>query len=251
MAHLAPGVLETCSRIEYHSAIDVVAEGGRLLGAVGKPGTKVSEGTIHLNGLEIVPDPNVKILLNSRAKTLDTTGRVTVQMRLEDTIVIPLLHEELHLKLPSEPDNTQAAPGCSGTKLLGFDSNVSNPSLKGFPIQGQVAVYLGPDSACIPVSLGLPKAFGDIHGSAVLRLTNEDGLSLIDEDLRSGPLSRAVARREAQHRVQKLGNQWDGAATIGLPPQPGGLKLGGSVRFADGAFEGATFTGARCSPASR
>jgi hypothetical protein len=240
--NLEPGVLETCSRIEY-SAIDVVAEGGCLLGAVGKPGTKVSDGTINLNGLEIVPDPNVKILLNSRAKTFDTTGRVTVQMRLDDSIVIPLLHEELHLKLPSEPDNTQAAPGCSGTKLLGFDSNVSKPSLKGFPIRGQVAVYLGPDSACIPVSLGLPKAFGDIHGSAVLRLTNEDGLSLDSmkisvQGLYLGPL--LVEKLLIEYT--KLGNQWDGAAIIGLPPQPGGLKLGGSIRFADGAFEGATFT---------
>ena len=236
------GVVETCSKVSY-SALDVVAGGGCLLNAVGHPGTKVSQGLLKLNGLEIVPDEDVKILLNSREKTFDTTGKVTVQLRLDSSIVIPLLHDELHLKLPSESDKTEAAPGCTGTKLMAFDADVSKPLLKGFPIRGQIAVYLGADSACIPVALGLPKAFGDVHGSAVLRLTNKDGLDLQSmaisvKGLYLGPL----LIEDLSIKYMKQGNQWDGSAKVGLPPQPGGVKIGGSVQFKDGAFAGATIS---------
>jgi len=238
--NLDPKVLETCSKIKF-SALSVDGEGGCLLQAVGSPGTKVAEGTLNLNGLEVIPDPNVKILLNSRKGTFDTTGKVTVQLRLDGSTVIPLMHDELHLELPSEKDTTEAAPGCKGVKLLSFDASKYLPVLQGFPIKGLVGVYLGADSACIPISLALPKTFADIRGNAVLKTTNKDGLifdsmKIAVANIYVGPL----LVEDLTIAYTRVGNQWDGSAKVGLPPQPGGVKLGGTIRFKDGAFAGAT-----------
>ena len=71
---------------------------GAFLSAPGKPGVKVTEGTLKLNGLEIVPDTGVKILLGTRTKSIDTTGGVTVQLRSGNS-VIKLWHGELHIDL--------------------------------------------------------------------------------------------------------------------------------------------------------
>lgn len=234
-----PGVVETCSRIEF-GAVDVAGQGGCLLSAVGRPGIKVSEGTIRLNGLEIVPEKNVKILLNARERTIDTTGAVTVQLRVDD-VTIPLFRGELHLNLPGgEPDTTTAAPGCTGTKLLGFNSALSAPVLKGFPIKGEIAVFLKEDSVCIPVALELPKELGGIRGNAVLQADNTNGLKLdsleiVAPTIPVGP----VLIRDLVVSYMGSTDSWTGSATLTFPP---GFTLGAKVTFERGAFKGATVT---------
>ena len=93
---------------------------------------------------------------------------------------------------------------------------------------------------CIPIALGLPRALGDIRGNAVLTATNEDGLEF--DSLRIVaphiPLGPAIIEN-LDVSYSGGGDAWNGKATIGLPPQPGGVKLGGEVRFAQGAFKGA------------
>ena len=42
---------------------------------------KVSRGTLRLNRLHLVPDPGVKITIDSRARTVDSSGSVTVELR--------------------------------------------------------------------------------------------------------------------------------------------------------------------------
>jgi hypothetical protein len=237
-----PGVTETCSRIEF-AAVDVVGQGGCLLGAVNNKQVKVSETTIRLNGLEIVPGKDVKILLNSRARTIDTTGSVTVQVRSDD-ITIPLFRGELHLQLPSESDNdATVAPGCSGQKLFAFDSGVSEPSIKGFPIQGQIAAFLKPDSVCIPVSLSLPKALGGIRGNTVLEADNKRGLHVESVEIFAptipvGPV--LIQDLQVRYTAGPSGQDtWSGGARVTFPP---GFVLGASVTFQGGDFKSASVT---------
>jgi hypothetical protein len=231
-----PGVVETCSKISF-GAVDVAGQAGCLLGAVGQKGVKVSEGTLRLNGLEIVPDDNVKILMNARQGTIDTTGGVTVQLRAGG-VTIPIFYGELHLNLPSEVDETTAAPGCTGQKLFAFDAGVSKPSLKGFPMQGQLAVYLTQDSLCMPVSLGLPKVFGGLRANAVLKADNARGLHLDSLAIAAPTIPIGPVLIQNLAITYDGGNDtWSGGAKISFPP---GWVLDGRVRFKGGEFEGAT-----------
>ena len=235
-----PGVTETCSRIEF-AAVDVVGQGGCLLGAVNDKRVKVSESTIRLNGLEIVPDKGVKILLNARERTIVTTGGVTVQVRA-DNVTIPLFKGVLKLQLPSgDPDNNASiAPGCSGQKLFAFDSKVSEPSIKGFPIQGQIAAFLKPDSVCIPVALALPKALGGIRGNTVLVADNKRGLHVESVEIFAPTIPVGpVLIKDLTVRYAGSRDEWTGGATVTFPP---GFTLGALVTFQGGDFKSAAVT---------
>jgi hypothetical protein len=231
-----PDVVDRCSRVEF-AAVDIQVPAGCLLGVQGKPDVKVAEGTFMLNGLEIVPDPGSKVLLNARAHTIDTVGKVRVQVRSGDIGPIVLYHNELHISLAAETSdakNDGAVAGCSGQKLAGFDGGAD---LLGFPISGSIDVYLSQNSACIPVSLALPAAFGGIRGAAVLKANNTDGLVVdsleIDVDQAYvGP----VLIKGLKISYMRQNDEWKGQGTIGIPPQPGGLAVMGSVVFRHGDF---------------
>jgi hypothetical protein len=229
-------VVDKCARVSF-AAVDVQLPEGCLLGVKGKPDVKVAEGTFKLNGLEIVPDPGSKILLNARAHTIDTVGKVSVELRAPDIPVIVLYHNELHIALKAEAadaKNDGSVAGCSGQKLAGFDGGAD---LLGFPVSGSIDVYLSQDSACIPVSLALPAVFGGIRGAAVLKANNADGLVVdsleIDVDQAYvGP----VLISGLKISYKRLTAEWRGEGTIGIPPQPGGLAVKGSVLFRHGDF---------------
>ena len=238
-AELPPGVVQTCSRIEF-SAVDIAGTSGCLLSAVGDREVKVAEGTIKINGLEIVPDPGVKIMLDARKRTINTSGSVVVQLRA-DKLVVPLFEGQLHLDLPSgDPDTTTAAPGCTGSKLLGFEAVKSKPLLLGFPIKGQIAVFLKEDSVCIPIALELPKALGGIRGNAVLEADNEHGLDVksLDFGVPTIPLGPVLVQ-DLSVKYAGVEDEWTGKATVTFPP---GWVLGASVSFKSGAFNGASVT---------
>src|SRR4051794_25866979 len=91
-----PDVVDKCARVEF-AAVDIQLPEGCLLGVKGKPDVKVAEGTFKLNGLEIVPDAGSKILLNARAHTIDTVGKVRVELNAPDVPTIVLYHDELHI----------------------------------------------------------------------------------------------------------------------------------------------------------
>ncbi|MEA2470763.1 MAG: hypothetical protein QOE38_1762 [Thermoleophilaceae bacterium] len=232
-----PDVVDKCARVSF-AAVDIQLPEGCLLGVKGDPNVKVAEGTFKLNGLEIVPDPGSKILLNARAHTIDTVGKVSVELRSGDIGPIVLYHNELHIALAAEASdakNDGSVAGCSGQKLAGFDGGAD---LLGFPISGSIDVYLSQDSACIPVSLALPAAFGGIRGSAVLKANNADGLVVdsleIDVDQAYiGPVLVEGVQVKYTHST----DEWAGKVDkVGIPPQPGGLALKGSVLFRHGKF---------------
>lgn len=232
-----PSVVETCQKISF-GAVRVLSD-GCLLSAAGRAGVKVSEGPLRLNGLEIVPEGSARILLNARARTIDTSGTVRVQLRAPGIEPIVLFRGELHLSLRDESAAASrgggAAGGCSGQRLASFGAG--STLLKGFPIEGSIDVFLTPDNVCIPVALGLPRAFGGIRGDAVLRADNERGLhvdtlAIAVKQAFIGP----VLLEDLLISYTASSDEWIGRAQLGLPPQPGGAKLAAGVRFAGGAF---------------
>jgi hypothetical protein len=236
-----PDVVDTCQRLEF-GPVDVQAAEGCLLGSP-KRGVKVSEGTIRLNGLDIVPSAGVKIVLDANAKTINTTGTVRVVARAPGIPDITLYTGELHIDLKLEAGDLlkdDPSSPCKGKRLADFRGDVD---LLGFPIKGGVQVFLTEDAACIPVSLELPKAFGGIRGAAVLRATNAKGLTL---DTLNIAVDRAFV---GPLLVEKLRvgytaatDRWEGKAKMGVPPQPGGLAVDGHFVFERGAFKEGSIT---------
>ena len=231
-----PSVVETCKRVKFLQ-VSIQAPEGCLLGVQGQAGTKVSEGTLRLNGLELVPDPGVKIVLNARARTIDSTGGVTVQLRAAGLPPVVLDHAVLHLKVPAGGIARAAAAGsCTGLKAFSLDA--SKAKVFGFPIGASIDVYLDGESLCIPIALELPKAFGGVRGDAVLRADNGRGLHIDSLHIEAqqayiGPL----LLQKLVIDYQSGNDQWFGTVDLGLPPQPGGIKLGADVLFQDGKFK--------------
>jgi hypothetical protein len=226
-------VVETCKKVKFLQ-ISVLAPEGCLLGVQGQPGTKVSEGTLRVNGLELVPDPGVKIVLNARARTIDSTGLVTVQLRGGGIPPIVLSRAELHLKIP---DNGMSKAGaCSGAKSASLDTSKAN--VYGFPIGGSIDVYLSGESSCFPLSVELGKEFGGVRGDVTLRADNATGLHIDSlrvsaEEAYIGPLllKKLLVTYEAGT------DTWFGTVDLGLPPQPGGIKFGADITFQKGRFK--------------
>jgi hypothetical protein len=237
-----PDVVDKCARVEF-AAVDIQLPEGCLLGVKGKPDVKVAEGTFKLNGLEIVPDPGSKILLNAREHKIDTVGKVSVELQAPDIPTIVLYHDELHIALSAEATdakNDGSVSGCSGQKLAGFDGGAD---LLGFPISGSIDVYLSQDSACIPVSLALPAVFGGIRGSAVLKANNADGLVVdsLEIDIDQAYVGPVLVEG-VQITYKRQNDEWKGKVDkVGIPPQPGGLALKGSVTFRHGKFVEGSF----------
>lgn len=232
-----PSVVERCARVEF-AAVDIVAPEGCLLSAAGRKGVKVSEGTILLNGLELVPDPGVKLLIDARNRTLDSTGKVTVQARAPGIDPVVLAKDILHIKLPGE-GRTDPSGICKGDSLVGFDAGPAT-KLKGFPISGSIEIFLEEDSTCIPLSLVLPKVFGGVRGDAVLRASNGRGLHLESLDIKADTIPVGpVLIQDLNIRYARQGERWTGGARLTFPP---GWTMGASVTFSEGRFLGASIT---------
>lgn len=219
---LEPGTAIGCQEVTF-GAVRVLAEGGCLLTAPGKPGVVVSEGMLRLNGLEIVPDAGVKILVGARQRTIDTTGTVTVQLRAGGAPIV-LFRGELHIKLPSAG---------AGVRLASFDTAKFGVDVKGFPVAGDVDVFLKKDSVEIPVSLKLPKAFGGVTGQTTLRADNRRGLHVDSvrfaaDQILLGPL--LLDDLEASWTGST--DTWSGGGSVTVAGA--GLEL--RVRFERGAF---------------
>ena len=192
---------------------------------------RVAQGPVDLNGLWVRPDNGVQIQIDPAAKTIDTTGTVSVQLDAGGG-PITVWRGELHLKLPKPNEKTL---------LASFDTSAYAAALKGFPISGRIDVELTDKGVRIPVNLKLPKAFGDARGEAVLRAQVGSGLQLdslrieINEAYLAGPTLRDVLLEYT------AGNDtWVGSGQLIMPPGRGSLGIGVSVRFVAGGFRDAS-----------
>lgn len=208
-----PNVATACERIAFRAVEILGGENGCFSGVPGQKGVKVSEGTLRLNGLEIIPDPGTKIRIDTKGKkTIDTVtasgapGKVTVQIRVSGSSPIQLYRGALHLELPT---------GASGTKLATFAPGGVN--IKGFPVTGSFDVILKQDSVEIPIEIGLPKSLLDITAGVTLRADNDRGLRVDSMHFRLpkvaiGPLNLA----DLDVSWTGSTDQWKGTAGLNL-----------------------------------
>lgn len=218
----APDTTVSCQEIAY-GAVQLVSPEGCLLSAAGKQATKVSEGMLKLNGLEIVPDAGVKLLLGTRARTIDSTGRVTVQLRASGGPIV-LFRGELHIKLA----NTS-----SGAKLVGFDVSDFPVIVKGFPVKGDIDIFLRDKAVEIPISLKLPKVFGGLTGSTTLKASNARGLEVSSVRFTVGELPLGPVTISDIDIAWGAGGNWSGKAGVKVV----GASLRTELEFANGSFK--------------
>lgn len=239
-----------CQRIRFGAIESLIQDGCYLNAATGR--AKVSTGPVNLNGLVIVPDPGVQVIIDARARTIDTTGTVRVLLRARGVPEILLFRGRLNLRLSG---------ASAGRELLSFPRGVFTPNILGFPVAGDVDVILTDRGVRIPLSLRLPAVFKGISGSTVLIADNTRGLHIESLEFRADgvPVGAATMRRlHVQYKAQggtSVGDclrpptsgaraepdEWAGVFDLQLPPPVTGPALCGSVRFGQGAFRAATF----------
>jgi hypothetical protein len=235
-----PSIVESCQRIKF-GIVSIVAQQGCFLTAAGHSGIRVSEGPIRINGVDVIPDPGTRVLINARARTIDTIGPVSVQLKPIGDSAVEVFHGELHTKIPPGGALATAADGPSphGTVLASFDTKTFPVDLKGFPVQGNIAIELIPGGTRIPISLELPRVFGGVTGDAELETTEQEGLKLKSlritaDSIPIGPLFINDLLIDYEGGSQ---DTWTGGATLVLPPSGLGAHFGAQVTFKAGAFK--------------
>jgi hypothetical protein len=233
LGHLAggegdPNATTGCTQIMFGSVHVDTDSGCFLHGTGANAKVSVTTGTLRLNGLQIVPDADVKILIDARNHTLNTTGKVSVNLVAPGIPTITLWHGELHVDL--------GAAG-SGATLFDFDTKDFASVLQGFPIDGKVQVKLQGDGVVIPLELKLPPYFGGLNAAAVVTADERTGLHLDSleiklDDVFLGPLQI----HDLDIKYKREGTVWDGGAEFRIPgPQSPRLKA--HLRFEDGKFK--------------
>jgi hypothetical protein len=224
-----PGAVAGCTLVKF-AAVQIRPRGGCLLPSVDPAfrGASVSEAEIDLNGLAIVPEANVKIVIDPRRRRLDTTGDVRVILRGGGLPDLTIFRGELHVDF-------QVTGADTGKTIFDFDA--TGLDLGGFPIGGRIAVRLAADGVRIPLSLRLPPSLGGISGEATLAARLGSGVTVESARIRAalvpiGPI--AIEDLDIAYAA----DEWNGKATLALPPRPGGAKLGAAVRFRGGKFRG-------------
>ena len=168
-----PSASASCSDVTFGD-IDATTQGrGCFLRDPSNPtsGAAISQGEIRLNGLQIIPNAGVKIVIDPRRHTIDTTGTVSVRLRAPGIGDITLYQGQLHIGLDGNLDR-------AGNTLFDFKVSDLTSKLEGFPFDGDLDVKIVKDGVDIPVSLKLPPYMGGITGAADLHADNAAGLDL-------------------------------------------------------------------------
>ena len=190
------------------------------------PNLDVSLGEVDINGLRVIPDPGVRIGIDPKLHTIDTTGKVRVVLTA-GSVNITLFHDELHAKIPT---------GAIGEEL--FDLHEKQPPLvEGFPIDGDVDIKLVKGGVQIPISLTLPAYFGGVTGSATLEATMPGGLKLKSLEFKVGDANfGALELKEVDVCYQLEGEIWKGEGEVQVPAGGGAMDAKVSVEFDKGNF---------------
>lgn len=225
----------SCTDAKFGAVHAKAVAGCLLRDAADKTGSRVvSLGEINLNGLRIVPDTNARIVIDAKHHKIDTFGKVRVILRAPGLGDITIWHEELHISLKGNLDGV-------GDVLADFPViDGLQDTLKGFPFKGKISVELaGDDGVRIPVSLGLPKVFGGLTGSAVLTASLSKGFNLDSLEIKVPDLLlKVVEIRDLDVKYTSEGNKWNGGLKLDIPAGGKAFSLDVSVAFNDGAFAG-------------
>jgi hypothetical protein len=220
----------TCTTAKF-GVVTAQIKAGCFLHDPQEPSLDVSLGEIDLNGLRIIPDAGVRIGVDPKFHTIDTTGSVSVVLS-GPGIDVTIWHGELHVKLPL------AQPG---TDLFDF-SELTAPLVAGFPISGDVDVKLIDGGVQVPVSLKLPGYFGGITGSATLEATLNGGLALDSLEFKVGDANiGALELKDVDISYTRQGNVWKGTGTVNVPAGGRLVELTLAIEFDNGAFRSGRF----------
>jgi hypothetical protein len=226
----------SCTDVHF-GAIDALAEAGCFLRDPSNPtsGAAVTDGEIRLNGLEIIPDAGVKIIIDPRTHTINTTGKVSVVLRAPLLGDITIWHDELHVDLAGGLAD-------AGQTLFDFDTSRFPVSLEGFPIEGKIDVQLARDAVVIPISVTLPPYMGGISGAATLQADNANGFELTSlhigvDDLELG----ALEIKGLSIDFNKDEDLWAGGATLNIPGGTPYFGITAHVEFSHGQFTMGSF----------
>jgi len=191
-------------------------------------GSFVSRGSVDFNGLTLIPDAGVSIMINPGKRTLDTSGRVTIALEGPGIGTIPLAKLELHLRLS----------GRNGTSLFSGVDLPRGALIKGFPIDTDFDVIIDGQGVRIPLSLRLPPALGGVSGSVTLRAKRVVGAQIESFKLGANQIPLGpVSIRNLRVSYTTAGDRWSGAGTLQFVT--GGLTL--STEFAGGRFVSGRF----------
>lgn len=225
----------SCTDVHFGD-IDAIAEAGCFLRDPSNPtsGAAVIAGEIRLNGLEIIPDAGVQIVIDPRRHTINSTGSVRVVLRAPGVGDITLWHQAIHADLAG-------SLASSGHTLFDFDTSTAS-TLKGFPFDASIDVEIRHDGVAIPVSLKLPAYMGGVTGQATLLADNANGLML--SSLHIGVpdlLLGALEVKDLDIDYAATGNVWAGKATLNIPAGTPYFGIAVAVRFDDGDFTMGSF----------
>jgi hypothetical protein len=221
-----PSATTSCQQVTF-GAVKITGELGCFAHGTGSfAHDVVSDGELDFNGLRIIPDAGVQIIIDAHAHTFDTTGKVTV-IAEGSGLKVTLWHGEIHVKLPTAGAETD---------LFNFDMSQYAADLQGFPVNARIDVKLTSDGVRIPIDLKLPAVFGGITGHAELVANETSGLQLgsLAISIQNAPIGPLLADFNISYDAKS--DVWLGGGKLSFPPRPGGLVLTASVSFAGGHF---------------
>ena len=187
----------SCTDVHFGD-IDAIAEAGCFLRDPSNPtsGAAIISSEIRLNGLEIIPDAGVQIVIDPRQHTINTTGEVRIVLRAPGIGDITLYHQALHVSLSGSLDT-------DGHTLFNFDTATAS-TLKGFPFDTSIDVQIQHDAVVIPVSLKLPAYMGGVTGAGhPPGRQRQRAQALLAAHRRAGPGSRRARGQGPQHRLRR------------------------------------------------
>ncbi|MCW3039316.1 MAG: hypothetical protein JWM31_1221 [Solirubrobacterales bacterium] len=219
-----------CSQVHFGD-VDVQATAGCFLRDPKNPsgGAAIAQSAVRLNGLDIVPESGVKIFLDPKGHTIDTSGAVQVIAQGAGSKPVILWHGPLHLKLPNASE---------GATLFDFDMGQFAASVEGFRINAHAKVILTKHGVRIPLDLQLPATFGGVTGRAELVVDQQSGLHLDSlrfavDDVDIGVLEL----KDVAVAYDGGADSWSGGLTAVVSGPD--LTLSGDIRFVAGAFNSA------------
>jgi len=225
----ADGVSLKCQEASF-GGLTIATEFGCLLNGAGAAAQKkVAEGPLTLNGLRIVPLGDSKIVIDPKARTLDTSGPVQVELPIAGDSPIVLWRGELHQSLVAK----------NGERFLTLDTKQFPVRVKGFSVGGSLDAYVDGAGTRIPVALELPGGFGGARLEGTLLVDAKGGLKLDSLDVKIDELAIPPVVVQGLHiSYTRVGNTWKGEGKVVLP------GLGSAVTFAfefnDGALKSAS-----------
>jgi hypothetical protein len=208
-------------KVKQFGPLDIVADA--CLEIDPKTGAVTARGHVKVSGLELA---GASITFDAQARTVTSTGPVTFSAG--DT---ELFRTKIDWKLPA--GNIFTLPSIDVGSLAG--------KLEGFPVKGSADVKLIRGGVEIPLHLALPSLFGGVTGDVTLRADNLAGIHLKALNVSVAKALIGPLELDDMHfSYDPDEHNWDGGATLKLPPTPPSPALAADVGFTGGEFDHAS-----------